>query len=172
MMPPLSYDMLVTPAHYSITLLSWLQLCQTCANYSELCSPCASLVHLTQLSAKYRIRKRGYARLHGNGSYFLPFFWFLEFRKIYVSAIISSQAICFLASFTMVLQKKCKEPKNGIPKSWEDKLIDCPLSLKMSIFCKNGPEKWTLWPKIAVFVSSHNTSMLKEYKVYQNPFIL
>ena len=89
-----------------------------------------------------------YARLHGNGSYFLPFFWFLEFRKIYVSAIISSQAICFLASFTMVLQKKCKEPKNGIPKSWEDKLIGCPLSLKMSIFCKNGPEKWTLWPKL------------------------
>ena len=113
-----------------------------------------------------------YARLHGNGSYFLPFFWFLEFTKIYVSAIISSQAICFLASFTMVLQKKMQGTKNGIPKSWEDKLIDCPLSLKMSIFCKNGPEKWTLWPKISVFVSSHNTSMLKEYKVYQNLFIL
>ena len=50
-----------------------------------------------------------YARLHGNGSHFLPFFEFLKFWRIQVFATISFKVILIIASFNPILQKKSQD---------------------------------------------------------------
>ena len=78
-----------------------------------------------------------YARLHGNGSHFLPFFEFFKFWKIQVLATISFLVIHIIASFNLILQKNPKTPLEN-RKCHPELLGGCfQDNLKIDIFQQN-----------------------------------